>query len=164
MFTDFFNSLVDLFDDQSDWIQWAIVAGCLGFTFVIKKAITHYFNKTDTKFKRHCKSAFDNYDGLRTYPCILVFCLVVALNTVPLFDLESRYIKVISYLVSAYCVYNLVNVFSRGHFVPKVLCLLIYITLALSLIGWLEPLKQAMSNAAISIGDIRLDLWRNRSV
>jgi small-conductance mechanosensitive channel len=160
MFTDFFNSLVDLFDDQSDWIQWAIVAGCLGFTFVIKKAITHYFNKTDTKFKRHYKSAIDNYDGLRTYPCILVFCLVVALNTVPLFDLESRYIKVISYLVSAYCVYNLVNVFSRGHFVPKVLGLLIYITLALSLVGWLEPLKQAMSNAAISIGDIRLDLWR----
>ena len=24
MFTDFFNSLVDLFDDQSDWIQWAV--------------------------------------------------------------------------------------------------------------------------------------------
>ena len=160
MFSDFFKSLVELFDDQSDWIQWAVIAGCLGSTFVIKKVVSYYLDRTNTKFERICKYAFDNYDGLRTYPCILVIFLVVALITVPLLDLESRYIKVISYLVSAYCIYNLVNVFSRGHFVPKVLGLLIYITLALSLVGWLEPLKQAMSNAAISIGDIRLDLWR----
>ena len=137
MFTDFFNSLVDLFDDQSDWIQWAVIAGCLGFAFAIKKLARFYLNKTNTKFERYCKSAFDNYDGLRTYPCILVFCLVVAMSIVPLFDLESRYIKIISYLVSAFCVYNLVTVFSKGHFVPKVLGLLIYITLALSLLGWL---------------------------
>ena len=160
MFSDFFKSLVELFDDQSDWIQWAVIAGCLGSTFVIKKVVSYYFDRTNTKFEKICQYAFDHYDGLRTYPCILVGCLVAALITVPLLDLESRYIEVISYLVSAYCVYNLVNVFSRGHFVPKVLGLLIYISLALSLVGWLEPLKQAMSNAAISIGDIRLDLWR----
>ena len=64
MFTDLFNSLVDLFDNQSDWIQWAVIAGCLGFTFVIKKLTRFYLNKTNTKFERYCKSAFDNYDGL----------------------------------------------------------------------------------------------------
>lgn len=103
MFSNFFKSLVELFDDQSDWIQWAVIAGCLGFTFVIKKAVSYYFDRTNTKFERICQYAFAHYDGLRTYPCILVGCLIAALITVPLLDLESHYIEVILRLFLIWC-------------------------------------------------------------
>lgn len=156
----FLENVQSVFDDTSDQWQWGIIIAALVFAYLIKKGIALFFDKTETKFEIFCRSAFVNFGGLRTYPIFAAILLMIGFSVCENFGHPSRYVIVAFYLVSAFSAYNLLMVFSRRHFIPRVVGAVMYLVLALSIFGWLDSVRAAMSDVTIPIGSMHLDVWK----
>lgn len=158
-FTAISEHIIGLFDDSNDWWQWGVIGASIIFAYLLRKILKFVFDTSESKFEKFCKTAFKNFKGFKLYPLLLLVSLTISMIALRESTMPCKYVHTTMNLIAAYCVYHLLTVFSHGHFVPKVVGGVIYIVLALSIFGMLDPVKTTMSNIAIPIGSVNLNVW-----
>ena len=124
------KNLHGLFDSMDDYVQW----GCIGLSLIIawllRRSYQLFLDKTETRLEAFCKSAFKNFGGLKVYPVFLTCMLAISVVVLSCTQQSVVYVQTAMYLVLAYCVYNLLSVFSRGHYIPRLVGGVLYVIIA----------------------------------
>jgi len=151
--------ILGFFDDPNDWWEWGLIGSSIIFAYLLLKLLKFILSTSDSKFDKFCKAAFKNFKRFQVYPILLLIFLTVSTLVLRELAMPCKYVHTAMNLIAAYCVYHLITVFSNGHFVPKVVGGIMYIVLALSIFGMLDPIKNTMSKIAIPIGSVSLNAW-----
>ena len=153
------NTLIDLVDSPDDWLQWGLIFGALFVAFLLRKLMGYIFAQLDSRVDSFCKTAFENYNGLRLYPIMLAFTLGAFHLGLKENQEPCSYVLTVFYLVLVYAAYNLLIAFSNRAFIPKVVGGLIYLMISLSIFGWLSPVKETLRKIKFPLGESSLNSW-----
>lgn len=151
--------LIDLVDSPDDWLQWGLIGGAIVLACVLRKIVSYVFARIDSKVESFCKTAFENYNGFKIYPLLLVIILGLFHLTLEQNEEPCSYVLAAFYLVFAYTAYNLLTAFSHGAFIPKVVGGVVYLMITLSIFGLLKPVQDMMAEVKFPLGSMDLNAW-----
>jgi len=164
------STLFSLVDDKQDYWQWAAIALCVGGSIagsIFLRKTLFARGSVCNKFLNRFFEPGKKLNGVPILTCLLLWITWSArsnwsaiLKAKGQGELPSGYIETSALLISAYVIYRITNILSKGRAAPRFIGGGMLVIFALHLFGWLTPLSMTLENISLPIGSIQIDLWK----
>ena len=142
------------------WKQWAIIAGCIILSFLVRFIVRRTFDHSQSKFEDFCKKYLQTSKAVNSIYLFICGFLWIAQAVCRHKGIGADLVRSSAILVTAFCLYRLATIFSKGKAMPKFIGFGMLVIFGLHQLKLLAPLQDVLTNISIPLGDVQIDIWK----
>ncbi len=142
------------------WKQWLIIFGVVILSFAVRFLIRLSFDHTQTRFEEFCKKYLKTRKAINSIYLFICGFLWIAQAVCQLKKKENNLVESAAILVTAFCLYRIATIFSKGKAMPKLIGFGMLIIFGLHQLKLLTPIRTVLTNIQLPLGDISIDIWK----